>query len=74
MADLNKIIEEEGYVIKDDYDEHLIYGEDVNSLVHHIKDLNQNAEKQNDIIERLNAIDENNKNYATKNYVFYSQY
>lgn len=35
--------EEEGYVIKDEHDEHLIYGEDVNSLVHHIKDLNQNS-------------------------------
>ena len=33
--------EEEGYVIKDEYDEHMIYGEDVNSLVHPIKDLNQ---------------------------------
>ena len=35
--------EEEGYVIKDEYDEHMIYGEDVNSLVHPIKDLNQNS-------------------------------
>ncbi|WP_343337712.1 DNA polymerase III PolC-type [Terrisporobacter petrolearius] len=35
--------EEESYVIKDEYDEHLIYGEDVNSLVHPIKDLNQKS-------------------------------
>ena len=35
--------EEEGYVIKDEHDEHLIYGEDVNSLVHPIKELNQNS-------------------------------
>ena len=35
--------EEEGYVIKDEYDEHLIYGEDVNSLVYQIKELNQNS-------------------------------
>lgn len=35
--------EEEGYIIRDENDEHLIYGEDVNSLVHHIKDLNQNS-------------------------------
>ena len=35
--------EEEGYVIKDEYDEHMIYGEDVNSLVYPIKDLNQNS-------------------------------
>lgn len=35
--------DEEGYVIKDEYDEHMIYGEDVNSLVHPIKDLNQNS-------------------------------
>ena len=35
--------EEEGYVIKDEYDEHIIYGEDVNSLVYPIKDLNQNS-------------------------------
>ena len=35
--------EEEGYVIKDEYDEHLIYGEDVNSLVYKIKELNQNS-------------------------------
>lgn len=35
--------EEEGYVIKEEKDEHMIYGEDVNSLVHHIKDLNQNS-------------------------------
>ena len=36
-------VEEEGYVIKDEHDENLIYGEDVNSLVHHIKDLNQKS-------------------------------
>ena len=37
-------VEEEGYVIKDDeHDAHLIYGEDVNSLVCSIKDLNQNS-------------------------------
>ncbi|WP_343343268.1 PolC-type DNA polymerase III [Terrisporobacter petrolearius] len=35
--------EEESYVIKDEYDEHLIYGEDVNSLIHPIKDLNQKS-------------------------------
>ena len=35
--------EEEGYVIKDEHDEHLIYGEDVKSLVHPIKDLNQKS-------------------------------
>ena len=35
--------DEEGYVIKDEYDEHLIYGEDVNSLVYQIKELNQNS-------------------------------
>ena len=35
--------EEESYVIKDEHDEHMIYGEDVNSLVYPIKDLNQNS-------------------------------
>ena len=35
--------EEENYVIKDEHDEHMIYGEDVNSLVHSIKELNQNS-------------------------------
>ena len=35
--------EEEVYVIKDEHDEHLIYGEDVNSMVVHIKDINQNS-------------------------------
>lgn len=43
FEDVGEENEEEGYLIKYDYDEHLIYGEDVNSLVHHIKDLNQNS-------------------------------
>ena len=42
-TDLEENEEEEGYVIKDEYDEHLIYGEDVNSLVYQIKELNQNS-------------------------------
>ncbi len=40
---IEEIDEEEGYVIRDEHDEHMIYGEDVNSLVHPIKELNQNS-------------------------------